>query len=300
MRARAFPRLQPGALLGVVALSGPARRARLAAGSRVLRERGYRLQFGRHVLARRGYLAGPDRLRVGDLNRMLRNPQLDGIIFARGGYGALRILDQVDWAALRRYPKLLVGFSDLTALFAAARVMSGLPTLHAPTLSTLGEPQRYHAPSFWAGLTGRLDRLDIKLPASGVIRHGVARGELAGGCLSLLGSLVGTRYQPDLRGRILFWEEVNEEPFRIDRLLQQIRLSGILRGLRGVVVGRNVNCRARGPSLNERQILEDLFLPLGVPVVRGVAAGHCLRARTLPLGVPVRLDTRRRLLSFTG
>ena len=300
MRARAFPRLRPGALLGVVALSGPARRARLAAGSRVLRGRGYRLQFGRHVLSRRGYLAGTDRVRAGDLNRMLRDPRVDGIIFARGGYGALRVLDAIDWAALRRHPKLLVGFSDLTALFAAARVMSGVPTLHAPTLSTLGESPRYHAPSFWAGLSGRFDRLDVTLPASGVLRHGVARGEVAGGCLSLLASLAGTRFQPDFRGRILFWEEINEEPFRIDRLLQQVRLSGMLRGVRGVIVGRNVNCKAKGPSLNERQILEDLFLPLSVPVVRGVPAGHCLRARTFPLGVPARLDTRRRLLSFTS
>ncbi|MEE9217444.1 MAG: LD-carboxypeptidase [Acidobacteriota bacterium] len=298
MRRSAYPALRPGALIGVVAISGPVRRAKLQRGAKLLRERGYRVRFGRHVLERRGYLAGSDRARAADLNRMLRNPEVDAVLFARGGYGALRVLDHVDWAALRRGPKLLAGFSDLTALFAAARREAGVPTLHGPTASTLCEPRRYHATSFWAGLEGRFERMTLSFPPSCVMRGGVARGELAGGCLSLLVSLVGTRYQPDLRGRILFWEEVNEEPFRIDRLLQQVRLSGMLRGVRGVIVGRWVNCRARGPSLSEKELLRDCLLPLGVPVVRSVRVGHCLRAHSVPLGVPARLDTRRGTLSF--
>ncbi len=298
MRVRPFPALRPGACVGVVALSGPARRARVLQGVARVRERGYRVRLGGHVFARRGYLAGEDEARAADFNRMARDPGVDAILFARGGYGALRVLHLLDWAALRRRPKLLIGFSDVTTVFAAARERSGLAGLHGPTASTLAEPRRYHAPSFWAGLRGRLERLGVRFPASRVLRSGQARGELAGGCLSLLASLIGTPFEPDLRGRILFWEEVNEEPYRIDRMLQQLRLAGILRAVRGVVVGRLTSCRPQGPSLTEKDLLMEYFGSLGVPVVRGVPAGHCLRARSLPIGAQATLDTRRGLLSF--
>lgn len=298
MRARPYPALQPGARIGVVALSGPVRRARVRRGVGLLRARGYQVRLGAHVFARRGYLAGGDEARAADFNRMLRDAAVDAILFARGGYGALRALPLLDWEALHRRPRLLVGFSDITAVFAAARALAGVPGLHGPTASTLAEPQRYHAPSFWAGLEGRLGRMAVRFPRSRVVRPGQARGEIAGGCLSLLASLVGTPYEPDLRGRILFWEEVNEEPYRIDRMLQHLRLSGVLRGVRGVVVGRLTGCRPKGPSLTERDLLEEYFAPLGVPVVRGIPVGHCPRARSLPVGVPAALDTRRGLLSF--
>jgi muramoyltetrapeptide carboxypeptidase len=296
-----YPALGAGARIGVVALSGPTRRARIAAGVRALRGRGYRVRLAPHVFARRGYLAGADEVRLADLNRMLRDPSIDGIVFARGGYGALRLMGRIDWAALRRRPKLLAGFSDITAVFAAARARAGLPGLHGPTASTLAEPARWHAPSFWAGLRGRLDRMAIRFSQSCVVRHGVARGELAGGCLSLLASLAGTPFQPDLRGRILFWEDVNEELYRLDRMLQQLRLAGMLRGLRGVVVGRLTNCRPQqGPSLSETDLLEEFFAPLRVPVVRGVPAGHCLHARSLPIGAQAHLDTRAGRLTFAN
>jgi muramoyltetrapeptide carboxypeptidase len=293
------PALRPGALIGVVALSGPARRSRAGRGVALLRARGYRVKLGRHVFARHGYLAGEDAQRVADLNRMLRDPEVEAVLFARGGYGMLRLLPRVDWGALRRRPRLLVGFSDATALFAAARRLAGAPSLHGPSATTLAEPARYHAPSFWAGLAGRLDRLSVPFTPAQVVRPGMAHGELAGGCLSLLASLAGPPYEPDLRGRILFWEDVNEEPFRIDRMLQQLRLAGMLRGVRGVVVGRLTNCRPKGPSLREIDLLREFLVPLGVPVVRGVRAGHCLGARSLPLGARTTLDTRRGLLSFS-
>jgi muramoyltetrapeptide carboxypeptidase len=295
-----YPALAPGARIGIVALSGPARRSRVAGGVRALRGRGYRVTLAPHVFTRRGYLAGRDDVRLADLNRMLRDPSIDAILFARGGYGALRLLDRIDWAALRRRPKLLAGFSDITAVFAAARARAGVPGLHGPTASTLAEPPRWHAPSFWDGLRGKLARMAIRFPASRVVRHGVARGELAGGCLSLLASLAGTPFQPDLRGRILFWEDVNEEPYRLDRMLQQLRMAGMLRGVRGVVVGRLTNCRPQGPSLGERELLREFFAPLRVPVVRGIPAGHCLRARSLPIGAPALLDTRAGRLTFTA
>jgi len=299
MPAHLHPNLQPGALIGVVALSGPAKRSRVGRGVALLRARGYRVRLGRHVFARHGYLAGEDTSRAADLNRMLHDARVDALLVARGGYGVLRLLPDVDWAALRRRPRLLAGFSDATALFAAARRLAGAPALHGPTATTLAEPARYHAPSFWAGLAGRLDRLSVRIPPAQVVRHGVARGELAGGCLSLLASLAGTPFEPDLRGRILLWEDVNEEPFRIDRMLQQLRLAGMLRGVRGVVVGKLTHCRPKGPSLGEIDLLREFFVPLGVPVVRGVRAGHCLGARSLPLGAQATLDTRRGLLSFS-
>jgi len=299
VRRQPYPALRPGARIGIVALSGPARRARVRRGAGILRKCGYSVAPGAHLFSRHGYLAGSDEQRAGDFNRMLRDPRIDGILFARGGYGALRLLPCLDWEALRRRPRLLIGFSDITAVLAAARTRAGVPGLHGPTASTLAEPYRFHAPSFRAGLRGRLESLALRFGAASIVRSGEARGELAGGCLSLLASLAGTPYEPDLRGKILFWEDVNEEPFRLDRMLQQLRLSGMLRGVRGILVGKLTNCKPKGPSLRERDLLQEYFAPLGVPVVRGIPAGHCVHARSLPIGVQAHIDTRQRRVTFS-
>jgi muramoyltetrapeptide carboxypeptidase len=256
---------------------------------------------GPHLFDRRGYLAGADQDRAGDLNRMLADASIRAVWFARGGYGSHRIVEQVDFDPLRRHPKLLIGYSDITVLQAAAWRRLGLATLQGPMVAQLGEREAYAARSLWRAIAG--EAMEYTLPARTILRGGgPARGPIVGGCLSPLVGLLGTPYMPPTTGAILFWEEVNEEPFRIDRMLAQLRLAGVLRNLAGMIVGRLVGCRARRPGQHGTlaAILETHLRGTRYPVVVDFPAGHCAGKRTLPLGRATVLDTASRRLTITA
>ncbi|HYV85878.1 MAG TPA: LD-carboxypeptidase [Patescibacteria group bacterium] len=300
MRALLAPALVPGDRIGVVAPAGPVRRGAMARGMAVLRARGFEVVPGAHLFDRRAYLAGADRDRAADLNRMIADPSLRAVWFARGGYGSHRIVEQVDFRPLRRRPKLLIGYSDVTVLQAAAWRQCRLSTLQGPMVAQLGEPRAYDARSLWAAVSG--EALEFALPARTILRPGRARAPIVGGCLAPLVALLGTPYMPPTAGAILFWEEVNEEPFRIDRMLAQLRLAGVLRHLAGMIVGRLVDCRARRPGQQVplAAILATHLAGTRYPVVVDFPAGHCEGKRTLPLGRVARLDTSARRLTFTA
>jgi muramoyltetrapeptide carboxypeptidase len=291
------PVLRPGDRVGVVAPAGPPRRRALEAGIAVLERRGFDVVRGRHLCDRLAYLAGPDADRLDDLNAMLHDPGLAGIWFARGGYGLHRIIDGVDIASLGRAPKALIGYSDITVLQAAAWRHLGLGSFQGPMVAELGDARAYRAGALWRCLAGA--PLRLRLARRSVVRHGRASGPLVGGCLSLLVALVGTPHEPPLDGAILFWEEVNEEPFRIDRMLAHLRLAGRLERLAGMVVGSLRGCRARrrADAMPLASILATHLAGTDYPVVTGVPAGHGLRKITLPIGFPARLDTRAGLLT---
>jgi muramoyltetrapeptide carboxypeptidase len=301
MRALLPPPLRPGDRIGVVAPAGPVRRHAVAAGSAVLRGRGFEVVTGAHLFDRRAYLAGTDRDRAADLNRMLADASIRAVWFARGGYGSHRIVEQIDFDPLRRHPKTLIGYSDITVLQAAAWRRLGLASLQGPMVAQLGERRGYDARSLWRALSG--DALEYTLPARTILRKGrAARGPIVGGCLSPLVGLLGTPFMPPTAGSILFWEEVNEEPFRIDRMLAQLRLAGVLRNLAGMIVGRLVGCRARRPGQQVplAAILETHLQGTRYPVVVDFPAGHCPGKRTLPLGREAVLDTAARRLGFAS
>ncbi|HEU5179276.1 MAG TPA: LD-carboxypeptidase [Candidatus Polarisedimenticolia bacterium] len=288
------PPLKPGARLGVVAPAGPIRAAQLRAGLAYLKERGYRVVEGSHLRDRRGYLAGTDAGRAADLNRAMADRSLDAVVFARGGYGSARFLDRLDFSPLRRRPKLFLGYSDITAFYAALQQSTGIPGFYGPMVLNFNAPGReFHEGSLWRVLERRPGWTRFRFSRRGVVRGGVASGRLIGGCLSLLVSLVGTKYDIDTRGAILFWEEVDEEPYKIDRMLNHLRMAGKLARLRGMIVGKLHRCGPRPGTraLSLQEILKDHLAGTSFPVVTGFPAGHAPGKVTLPLGLPARLDT---------
>lgn len=285
--------LSPGDAVGVVATGFAVRPRALAAGVEALRAMGLGILVGPSVLSRHGYLAGTDAERVADLNSALRDRRVRAVWFARGGYGSARILDEIDWAAFARDPKPLVGYSDVTAIMARALRHPRALCLHAPMVSELGDPRAFHRPSLRALLSGA--PWSIPFGPSQVMRAGRVEGRLVGGNLNVLTHLLGTPHAPDFRGGVLFLEDVGEEVYRIDRMLTQLRASGALDQVVGVALGHFAlppRARSFPPDRPLLDVLRETFAPLGVPIVRGLPAGHRPGKRTLPLGARVRLDTR--------
>ncbi len=297
----ASPVLLPGSLIGVVAPGFAVSPSALARGTAALTAMGYSVVLGRSVLARDGYFAGSDASRADDVNAMLADPAVRAVWFARGGYGTARLLDLLDWSAARRDPKVLIGYSDVTALFAVAARRTLASCLYGPVATEMGDPSAYHAPSLKAMLAG--GSVDIRLPAHGVLAHGKARGRLLGGNLTVLAHLLGTRHEPDLRGAVLFLEDAGESVYRLDRLLQHLRASGILAGIAGAVFGSFEPEPSRRKFPPDRPLLElvrEVFLPLGVPVAVGIPAGHLEGKWTLPLGGTAVIDTAARRLTLSA
>ncbi len=296
-----FPVLPPGSLVGVVAPGFAVSPMALARGTAALTAMGYSVILGRSVLARDGYFAGSDAARAEDLNAMLADPAVRGIWFARGGYGTARILDLVDWNAARRDPKVLVGYSDVTALFAVASRRTRASCLHGPVAAELGDPKAYHAPSLKKMLAG--GTVELRFPARSVIRHGKAAGRLLGGNLTVLAHLAGTKHAPDFRGAVLFLEDAGESVYRMDRTLQHLRMAGAFDGIVGAVFGSFEPEPSRRKFPPDRPLLElvrETFLPLDVPVVAGIPAGHLEGKWTLPIGGHAKLDTAARRLTLSA
>jgi muramoyltetrapeptide carboxypeptidase len=266
---------------------------------------GFKVKPAAHLFDRDGYLAGSDAARADDLNAMFADDGVDAIWCVRGGYGASRILPALDYALIRRKPKALIGYSDITALHMAIHQHAGLVTFHGPvafralTPYSLGElkrvlwapqtPVRLGGPPPFPRAEGWLDgenRVTTLVP-------GRARGRLLGGNLCLMSHLCGTPYLPDLRGAILFLEDVEEAYYRIDRMLTQLWLSGALAGVAGVAFGKFTNCNPSQFFLQNRpleDILAERCRALGVPAISGIMVGHIEDQTTLPVGCLAELD----------
>ena len=295
-----FPRLVPGDLVAVVAPAFAVPAADLDLGLQRLIRMGYTVRLGRHVRQRHGYLAGTDEQRADDLVQAWSDGDVRAIWFARGGYGCARLLDRIPWRRLRRVEKLLIGFSDLTALFAPAIERTASRAIYGPGVTELGDPGAWHRPSLVAALSGNGSAMRFR--AGQVVVPGSARGRLLGGNLSVLAQLAGSNWFPDLDGAVLALEDVGEETYRIDRLLTQLRLAGALARVAAVVLGRfDPPARRRFPP--ERpfpEVVGELLAPLGVPVVRDLPFGHVRRKRSLVLGAEVEVDTVARVVRPVG
>ena len=291
--------LARGDRVGVVAPGFAALPGALDAGLAALGARGYQVEEGAHLRDVEGYLAGTDDARASDLDAAIASKDLDAIWFARGGYGTARILDRIDIGRLAKRPKLLLGYSDVTALSASLLGRAKALCLHAPMVAELGRADAFHAPSLAAMLRGR--PVTRRIASGDVVRAGRARGRLMGGNLCVLVHLLGTPHMPSLRGAILFLEDAGEEAYRIDRMLQHLRMSGALRGIAGVIVGQMLVPATKRSYPGDREIAEVLrehLLPLKVPVVTGLPAGHGDGKWTIPIGGRATIDTPRRSVVF--
>jgi muramoyltetrapeptide carboxypeptidase len=287
------PALRPGDTVMLVSPSGPTRPERVARGVELLTGWGLRVTLAPNAYARDGYLAGGDALRAADLNAAFADPAVRGVLCSRGGYGAQRVVDAVDMAAVQRDPKVVVGFSDITALQLALWRGARLATVHGPGAAWLDErtpaasaESLRSALTTAAPVTVKRDQAEETAP---VVVPGVARGTLLGGNLSLLGSSVGTADMPDLTGAILLIEEVDEPPYKVDRMLTHLRRAGVLARIAGVAVGQFTNCADRW-DVPVAAVLAERLGDLGVPVLGGLPIGHGVGQVTVPVGVPAVLD----------
>jgi muramoyltetrapeptide carboxypeptidase len=287
---RAPPLLAAGARIALVAPAGPLRGQddldRAVANVRTL---GWEPVVAPRALARSGYFAGDDEARAADLNDALRDASIDGVWCLRGGYGAVRVLERIDWGALRGRAKPLIGYSDVTAMHAAIARQAGLVSYHAPTARTT--LSTFSRESLERALVRGIDPCGVAAGAR-ALRSGDAIGRLEGGNLAVLAGLVGTPYLPPLDGALLVLEDVNEPVYRIDRMFAQLRLSGELRGVRGVIFGQCTNCPEESDDGARRldDVLFELATWLGVPCLAGAPVGHVPDQWTLPLGAIAEMD----------
>jgi muramoyltetrapeptide carboxypeptidase len=284
------PSLGPGARVALVAPAGPLRgSADVECAEASARRLGWEPVLAPHALRRAGYLAGSDAERLADLDGAIHDPSIDGIWCLRGGYGTMRLLDALDVGALRRRPKALVGFSDITALHAAVGRGSGLVSFHGPVARHLlpGRSER----SLRATVVERRCGCGAA-PGARVLRPGRAAGRLAGGNLALLASLCGTRWMPELDGAILVIEDVHEAVYRVDRMLRQLLLAGALAGVRALVAGQftDVPVEPHGEARPLDEVLYEVAEALDVPCLAGVPVGHVDEQWTLPLGAHAEVD----------
>ena len=283
--------LRSGDLIGVVAPGAAVDEAAVHAGTHVLERAGYRVLIGESVMRQKGYLAGSDADRLADLVDMFTDAKVRAIVAARGGYGSGRLLPRFDPAIAQRSPKIFVGYSDLTFLLIQLVQRAALVAFHGPMVVGLDQN-----PAGAAGLLGLLtgDRAGWNLSAETIIQPGTAEGVIVGGCLSVLVATLGTPYAIETAGRLLFIEDVNEKPFRIDRMLTQLRQAGKLDDVAGVIFGEMTGCTSGpGESVGVRDVIREAFAAARFPVVFGLGSGHGSGTTTLPLGIRARLAGER-------
>ena len=292
-------RLHAGGCLAVIAPAGPAEIDVQAAQDWAF-SKGYRLKLFPGVYEKQGYLAGPDARRLEDLHAAFSDPEVDAILCLRGGYGCPRLLDKVDFSLLRHYAKPFVGYSDLTALQLAIALEAGFVTFHGPMLrpdilTPREAPTERALLDMLTGLLGVGD--DISHPEGYPLRTlapGVSEGILLGGNLAMICSSLGSPWEVSTEGRVLFMEDVNEPLYRIDRLLNQLRLAGKLEGVAGILVGDFAGLDPEALDL----LFQEYFGHRGIPVLSGWKSGHCNPNLTLPLGARVRLDATQKRLTL--
>ena len=305
------PRLRPGDLVGLIAPGGYASERSIEKAVRNIEALGLRVKVGTYLRAVHGNYAGSVQQRLADLHAMFADPEVKMIWPIRGGSGCISLLSGLDYGLIRRNPKILIGYSDITALHLAIYNKTGLVTFHGPVasstlsdyslehmLAVLSKPQ----PEYTIPMALENSRRALEAPhfAMRTVRDGVATGPLMGGNLSMVAALAGTPYAADFAGGILFLEEVNEAPYRIDRWMTQLDLSVGLAKAAGVMIGICEDC---GPehediSLTLDQTLDIHLQPLPVPAVTGYSIGHIRNQFTIPMGLRARLDTQRQTVTL--
>ncbi len=301
--------LAPGATIGLIAPGSPISDEKIAKAVASLTRLGFKVKEGKFLRQKNGYLAGSDAERLTDLHAAFSDPEVAAVWCARGGYGCTRLLESIDYGLIKRNPKPFIGYSDITALHLAIQQRTGLVTFHGPVASS-DFPDNTVA-HLRAVLWMPVDNYAISLPEAStwelledaykpfVITPGIASGILTGGNLSLMSAMVGTAFSPDLRQKIVFIEDVGEEPYRLDRMLTQLLQGAHLAQAAGIVLGVFSDCQPRkgsGPSWSLRETLTDRLGNLNIPVAYGFPLGHVEHQATYPYGILAKLDTTQGVL----
>ena len=291
-------KLKFGDTIGLIAPSGAVRTEGAVARAVEETERmGFKVKLGESAQQKYGYLSGTDAVRARDINNMFADDEVDAIICIRGGYGAMRILDKLDYEMIVKHPKIFAGFSDITALHIALLNRCDLATFHAPMAVGWadGPMDDFSRESMYKALMHAEPMGELVNPPEyekKTVNPGVAEGRLVGGNLMLITSSLGTPWEIDTKGRILFIEEVSERTYCVDRMLTQLRLAGKFDDCAGVVFGDFADCNIEYPEfgLTLEEIIRDVVAPCGKPIFTGLRCGHCSPKLTLPLGVKCRMD----------
>lgn len=269
---------------------------------KILSSLGFKTVLGKTLSQKFGYLAGQDELRAAELNSFFADKSIDAIFTAKGGWGCARILDKLDYDLIAKNPKIIMGFSDITCLLNAIYAKTGMLTFHGPVgNSSWGEfSMRYVKEVLIEGKQTEFASTGFEKDKHTVLTSGKSKGILVGGNLSVLAAMLGSNYLPDWNNKILFLEETGEEPYRLDRMLVQLKLNGVLDKLSGFVFGKCVKCDAEEPekAFTFMQVLEQHIKPLNIPAFYGGMIGHIENKWTLPVGGLVEMDANRGVLKL--
>lgn len=288
------PRLKPGDTIGIAAPAGAFERTLFLQGINTLESMGFQVQVPDEIFEKAGYLAGDDEHRARLFNRLFSDADINAIVCARGGYGSLRILPLLNFDAIRKNPKIVIGFSDITSLLTEITTRSGLVSFHGPMVTTLAGASKSSCNSLLAAISSDVP-LEVRPASVVVIRAGRARGTVIGGNLTTLCHLLGTPFEPRFKHCILLLEDRGEAHYRIDRMLYQMKLAGCFEGLAGLVLGTFEDC---GSPEGVFQVFKTLFRDISVPILAGFDVGHGQQNLTIPLGMNATLDTDRQILIY--
>jgi muramoyltetrapeptide carboxypeptidase len=286
--------LKPGDTIGVAAPASPFNRANFEKGLAVLQSLGFKIHIPDDIFQHEGYLAGSDKSRAEQLIRLLVDTRVNGIICARGGFGAMKVLPLLDFDYIKSFPKVFIGFSDLTALLVGFVDKCRWVVFHGPTVTTLMNADQKTIESLQQAISGRIPST-LFARSGNIICEGVATGPLIGGNLTTLCHLMGTPYMPSFKGTVLLIEDRGEAPYRIDRMLTQMKMAGVLDNLAGLALGDFTDC---GTALEVESVVAKIFHDCRMPILSGFEVGHNHRNLTFPLGLTATLDTQNRLLSL--
>lgn len=289
--------LKKGDKIGLIGSSSPTPKDRIEPSIRAMEALGLEVILGESCLKNHGYLSGTDEIRANDINKMFEDKSIKGIFAMRGGYGAPRILDKLDYDMIKKNPKVFAGYSDITALHNVFNQKCELITFHTPMPSTeiYKGVDEYTLDYFKKNIFSDIPLGVIKNPDGQDLKTlvtGEAEGILVGGNLSLVASSLGTPYEIDTRGKILFLEEIEEYPYKIDRMLVQLKLAGKFKEAAGIILGAWTNCEAKegDNSLTLMEVFEEIIIPENKTTIYNLACGHCMPTISLPLGTKIKIN----------
>lgn len=296
--------LKKGDVVAIAAPAGPVTEKQIASAIKKITKEGYQCITAENINNKYGYLAGTDEERSQALNKLFRNPDIKAIIAARGGFGCTKILKYLDFEALKKYPKIISGYSDITALTTAIYKKTGLITFHGSM--PVPEESNYTINSWTSVFSTSKTKSEIICEEDDILKKqgcsqnkevwksGKAKGILFGGNLTLLEQLIGTEYDFSGSGKILFWEEINEPPYKIDRMLTHLENAGKFKGVKGMIIGICRGCDSEGEnSLSLNQVIKDFASRQNFPIMSGFSFGHIVSRCTLPVGVKAEMNTEK-------